>query len=108
MGVLFLLRPQMLRKSLQKKSVKKLKKALFLITIVLSILLIITTWKMQGILSKIVMVLGIIGIFKAFFLLKAKAADKILDWYIKKPIGFFRIAACFYILMGIAILTLGK
>lgn len=107
-GLLFLLKPQMLRSRLQKKSVKKLKKILFLIVLFLSLLLISVAWKSEGLLSKVVMVLGIIGIFKGFFLLKAKAADKILAWYTNQPLIFFRFGACLQIAIGIMILGLHK
>lgn len=107
-GVLFLLKPEMMRNRLQKKSAKKLKKILFFITIFLSMMLISAAWKAHGILSKIVMIIGIIGIFKGFFLLKAKAADKILEWYVKQPVNFFRFGACLQILVGVLILALRK
>lgn len=107
-GVFFLLKPEMLRRKLQKKSGKKLRKILFFITIFLSMLLISAAWKTHGIFSKIVMIMGIIGIFKGFFLLKAKAADKILNWYVKQPLKFFRFGACLQILIGMIILGLRK
>ena len=107
-GIIFFLRPEMFRRRLQKKTVKKLKRYLFLITITLSICLIAAAWKTEGLLSKIIMVLGIIGIFKAFFLLKAKAAEKILQWFVKQPVVFFRFAACLQIIIGIIILRLHR
>ena len=105
-GILFFLRPEMLRKRLQKKTLKKLKKYLFLIVIALSLFLIAAAWKSEGLLSKIVMVLGIIGILKGFFLLKAKAAEKILEWFIKQPLIFFRFCAALQVIIGIIILRL--
>ena len=105
-GTLFFLRPEMLRKRLQKKTLNKLKKYLFLIVITLSLFLIGAAWKSEGLLSKIVMVLGIIGILKGFFLLKAKAAEKILEWFIKQPLTFFRFGASLQIIIGIIILRL--
>jgi len=105
-GIIFLLFPGMLKKRLQKKSIKRVRKFLFLIVISLSFLLIGAAWKSQGALSKLVMVLGILGLFKGFFLLKAKAADKIIEWFINKPIVFFRIWAAAQVLIGFIILKL--
>lgn len=107
-GILFLLRPEMLKKSLKRESLKKVKKILFLIVLVVSFLLIGVAWNSKGPLSKIVMVLGIIGVFKGFFLLKAKAADKIIEWFTNQPLIFFRLGASLYILIGIMILGLQK
>jgi hypothetical protein len=105
-GILFFLKPEMLRRRLQKKTLKNLKKYLFLIVITLSIFLISAAWRSEGLLSKVVMVLGIIGIFKGFFLLKAKAAEKILGWFIKQPSIFFRFGASLQIIIGIIILKM--
>lgn len=107
MGILFLIKPAMLRNKLQKKSFKILKKYLFAIAIILGLFLIGVGLKHQGILSKIIMVLGIIGVLKGFFFIKSKAAEKIVGWVIKQPLSFFRIAASCYILLGILILRLG-
>ena len=105
-GTLFFLKPEMLRKKLQRKTLKKLKKYLFFIIIILSLFLMGAAWKSEGILSKIVMVLGIIGIVKALFLLRAKAAENILEWFIKQPSIFFRLAASLQIIIGIIVLKL--
>jgi len=105
-GIIFLIFPGMLRKRLQKKSIKRIRKFLFLIVISLSLLLISAAWKSQGALAKLVMILGIVGLFKGFFLLKAKAAEKIIEWFIKKPLIFFRIWAAAQVLIGAIILKL--
>ena len=107
-GVVFLLWPGLLRRRLQKKSMKYVRRALFLVTVPLAWFLIVTGLKYEGLLSKVLMVAGIIGIFKAFFLLKAKAAEKIIDWFLKRPAIFFRAAATFQIVLGIIILSLNK
>ncbi|MFC1804430.1 hypothetical protein ACFLZ3_01205 [Candidatus Omnitrophota bacterium] len=107
-GVFFLLKPEALRRRLQKKSYKKLRKYLFAITIVLAVLLITVAWKFEGILSQIVIIIGIIGIIKGFFFLKAKAAEKLLAWYLNRPVNFFRLSALFQIAIGVLVLALRK
>jgi uncharacterized protein YjeT (DUF2065 family) len=107
-GILFLLKPQMLRKRFQKKSLKALKKYLFVIVMFLSILFITAALRTSGILSKILLVLGIVGIFKGFFFLKAKIAGRIIEWYGKQSLAFFRFFASLYILSGLIILWLRK
>ena len=63
-GVIFLLKPQFLRNKFLKKSKKILKRYLFVLAIILGSLLIAAGWKMAGILSKIVIIVGIISIIK--------------------------------------------
>ena len=104
LGVLFLIKPELLRKKLQKKGVKKLKKNLFFMAIVMSLMLITTSFKMSGVWAKIIAILGIIGVFKAIFLLKAKAAEKMIEWSAKQPVNVFRVGGLAYIFIGIIIL----
>lgn len=103
-GILFLVKPEILRKKLQKKGVKKLKKTLFFIAIIVSLALIMTSFKMSGVWAKIIAILGIIGVFKAIFLLKAKAAEKMIEWSAKQPVNVFRAGGLIYIIIGIIIL----
>ena len=72
--------------------------------IFLGILFISAAFKSSGFLSKILMVLGIISIFKGFFFLKAKFAERIITWIAGQPPVFFRFAASVYILIGLIIL----
>lgn len=108
MGILFLLKPELLRKRLQKKSFKKFKKYLFSFLLVLSGLLIAAAWRAEGLLAKVVMIFGIMGIFKAFFFLKAKGAEKFMEWFADKPLILFRFGATFHIVLGTIILALRK
>ncbi|MFH1622637.1 MAG: hypothetical protein ABIA97_05925 [Candidatus Omnitrophota bacterium] len=104
MGILFFLRPQMLRNKLQKKTYRYIRRLLFVVAIFLGILLISAGFKTEGFLSKFLMLLGIIGIIKAVFFIKAKSAEKILNWFLKQPIPFFRFCASVQIAIGVVIL----
>jgi len=106
MGILFVLKPEILRNKLLKKSNKVLRRFLFSLSVVLGILLINISLRYHGILPKIIMVLGVMAILKGFFLFKEKAADKILEWSLSKSIMLFRIGGCFHIVMGVIILNL--
>ena len=105
-GILFLWKPQLLKNRLQKKSLKRLRKYTFLLAIFLGLLLIGVARNFHSLLAKIIMVLGIIGVFKGIFLLKAKTADKLIQWSAARPLIFFRMGACLYILIGVIILAL--
>ncbi len=107
-GVIFFLKPELLRKRLQRKSHKTARKILFSLIIVISSFIITLAFKTQGALSKILGILGIIGIVKGFLLIKGKLADKLLDLYIKQPVGVFRIWAVIQIAIGASILLLNR
>lgn len=108
MGIIFLLKPEFLRKRLQKKSLKKLKKIFFSIALLFGGLILATAFRTHGFLSKFLMVLGILSVFKAFFLLKSKIAEKIIEWLANQPITLFRIGASIHILIAVIILAFSK
>ncbi len=105
-GIIFLLKPEILKRRMQRKSAKKLKKFMFMIAVTLGTLLIVSGWKFPGggVLSKIIIIFGIIGIIKGFFFLKTKAIEKIVEWYSQKPLIFYRISASVHVLIGVVIL----
>ena len=88
-GVLFLIKPNSLKTKLHKKGVKKVKKILFSVAVVLGVSLIVASFKMQGVFSKIIMVAGIIAIVKGVLFLKAKFAEKLLNWITNQPLIIF-------------------
>ncbi len=103
-GILFLWKPEWLRNRLKKKSVKTVRRFLFSLILCVSVLLIKGAWGVPGILAKIILVLGMIGIMKAFYLLKAKTASVIIDWFVNQPAVFFRIAAAVHLIIGVVLL----
>lgn len=103
-GILILVKPEILRKKLQTKGIKKLKKNLFLLTLFLSITLIIASLKASGLLPKVLLILGIIGIFKAFIFLKSKASDKLIAFSANLSLSVYRAGGAFYIILGLSII----
>ncbi len=106
MGILLVLKPEILKKRLQKQAFKKIKKYILALTIVLSVLLIKVALASQGVLAKVILIFGIFGIIKVFFFLKAGAMEKMTEWFADKPLIFFRLGACVHIIIGILILNL--
>lgn len=106
MGLLFLLKPEILKKRLLKKGYKKMRMFLLSLSVLLGVMMITTAAKFQGLVPKMVMVLGVIAILKGFFLLKSKAADKMIEWSNRQPLILCRVGAFVHILIGIAILNL--
>jgi len=103
-GILILIKPEILRKKLQTKGSKKLKKNLFLLTLFLSITLIMASFKASGLLPKILLVLGIMGIFKAFIFLKSKASDKLIAFASSLSLTVYRVGGALYIAIGLSIM----
>lgn len=104
-GVLFLLKPDILKNRLKKKGLRKVKRILFSIATAGGIFLIIASGKMDGVLAKIMAILGIVAIIKGVFLLKSKLSEKLLDWAGKQSLVYFRILSLLYILIGVVILS---
>lgn len=108
MGIFFLWKPEILKKKLNRKSLRKIRKYLFVLAVILGILLIKAGWGYEGALAKIIVILGILAIFKGFFLLKSEITGRMMEWWGQKPLIFFRFGACVYIIIGIMILHLGR
>ena len=103
-GVLFLVKPQILKNRLQKKSVKQLKRIFFALAIFFGILFLTAGFKAEGFLSKLLVIFGIIAFIKTVFFIKGKAADKMIAWLSSQPLKFFRIYAVIYIILGLVFL----
>jgi len=106
LGILILIKPEILRKKLQTKGNKKLKKNLFLLTLFLSLTLIIAALKADGILVKVLLVFGVLGIFKAFIFLKSKASDKLIAFSANLSLSVYRVGGAFYIILGLIMMKL--
>ena len=83
-----------------------MRKYLFIIILFIAIYFIKIAFRAEGIPSKILFILGIIGIAKALLLLKAKASEKIIDWLARQPLIVYRIIASLQIAVGIIILKI--
>ena len=103
-GVIFLIWPNFLKKRLQKKSYKIIRRYLFVVGIFLSVMLISVGLKATGAISKIILVIGLIALIKAVFLVKAKAAEKLVEFFIKQSLIMFRFWALVQIAIGVLIL----
>jgi len=106
MGTLFILRPQLLKNRILKKSYRTLRKYLFALSVFLGILLVKVSFEYEGLLSRVILVIGVIAILKGFFIIKSKMADKMSEWFSNQRLIVFRIGAVVHILIGLALLNL--
>ena len=101
LGVFFFIKPGFFREKLKKKIYKRARYYLFGIGLALSWYFIGIGIKFHGIIAKLIMVLGIIGTFKAVFFLKGKAYEKLVEFMSSKPDWVFRAIAVGYIGTGL-------
>ena len=106
MGTMLLLQPEKMRSKFRKVSLQKLRQYFFVLALIIGLLLIKATWGLEGFLAKLFLIVGFIAIAKAVYLLKAKSADKLLQWWLDKDINFFRTSAIIQIVVGGLLLSL--
>ncbi len=105
LGIFFFLRPAFFKKIVERKSIKKTRKLLFILATSVGTLFIYASWRMKGFLPKFIMGLGVVSIIKGFFFLRGKISGKLLDWFSRKPLIYFKFLSLIYIVMGLLILV---
>ena len=108
MGVLYLIKPQLLQWRLSKKTSRKVRRFLLLLTFFLVFSLGGVFLKLNGFWPKAILFLGILGVFRIIFALRAKTSKKLIEWLAKQSLVFFRIFALIYIGIGLVMLNLFK
>ena len=103
-GIWFLFKPEVLKARLQKKSLKQMKKIFVPIAVFLGLWLIVVGFGSAGIFAKFLMLLGIVALIKSALLLKTNVADKIIEWYGRQSLAFYRLCACCHIILAVVIL----
>lgn len=105
-GLVFVAKPEMLRRRMKKKGLRKLRRYLLAIVASAGILLISAGWQLDGAPAKIFTVVGVLFLVKGAFLLKAKSADIITTRLMKVPTLYLRLFAVGQIILGIVIIML--
>ena len=105
-GILFFLKPVWLRNKLKKRSLKTIRRLIFALAFAVGILLVNATWGLPGWLPKGVFIIGIIAILKAVFFLKAQSAARVVEWFLSRPVRYFRFFAVGQIVFGALVLTI--
>ncbi len=104
LGLLWIARPRILKNRLQKKMDRKLRRVVFGFVLVFGFLMIGSVITAEGLLPKIIGLIGIIITIKAILLFTSKASEKIINWLAGKPLIFFRIWAVFILAIGLALM----
>ena len=103
LGLLWLIKPGILRNRLKKKMNRKIKWAVYGFIALLALTLIGSIIKAPGILLKIIGFIGIIIVIKGILLVTSKTSEKMLDWWAKRPLMFFRVWALFIFAVGLVL-----
>ena len=100
-GVLWLIKPEILRNRLKKKMNRKIKWTIYGFILAFSVILIRSAFKVDGFLMKLVAIIGMVVAIRIIAALTSKASEKVLAWWGNKPLIFFRVWALFVILFGL-------
>ena len=101
LGTLWLVKPEMLRKRLIKKSNRKMRWMVYGFIIVFVFSLLGMVFKAQWLWLKVGGIVGIFFAVKAVLGLVAKATGKVTGFWEDKPLTFFRIWGLVLLLCGV-------
>lgn len=104
LGLLWTVRPQMLRKRLIKKMSRKMQWAVYGFVLVLIFSLLGVVIKAQGFFLKITGLIGIFIAVKGIFLFKFKISEKILGLWVEKSLLFFRVWGIVVLISGMLLI----
>jgi len=100
-GLLWLVKPEILKNRLKKKMNRKLRLAIFGFVVAFGFLIIGAVFKIPGVLPKIAGIIGLIIAIKGILVITSKASERMLEWLGGKPIIFFRVWAAFILATGL-------
>lgn len=107
-GLIGFLFPDFCRRTVEKKGMKKIRRILFGIALFLSIALIGAAWELEGMLKWILMIVGVIGVFKAMALIKGKLGERLVQWLTTLSPMTFRMIALVHIAFGVCLYLIGS
>ena len=107
LGIWWMMRPQGLKKRFRKKIKRARRRFLFSLIIIAAGLFLSAARYTHGILAVIFLLIGIGSIIKALFFLTSKAGDKLIDWWLERPLWMWRAWAGTFALIGILFYRIG-
>ena len=101
LGVLWAVKPALLRDYLKRKISRKVKWIVYGFLLVFGMLMIGSVIKAPGILAKVVGIVGIVLVIKVIVLMMSKTSEKLWEWWLKQPLIVFRLQAIVLIVVGV-------
>ena len=103
-GGIWSIKPTLLQRFIQKKSLKKIRRILFWLLLFFGAYCVSIAISLKGLVSKFgVFLLGIFIIIRGFSFLKAKISEKVVQKLSAVPLSRFRIFACLLLCMGVVL-----
>lgn len=106
LGLIGLVKPEMLKNRLKKKMGRTLRRTMYGAVLILGLSLIGSVIKIPGILSKVIGLIGLIIAIRAVILFTSKTSGQLIDKLVNRPLQFFRIWALFILITGLALVFL--
>lgn len=100
LGILWVIKPEMLKNRLGRKMDRKLRRMTFIFVVFFGLMILGSVIKAEGLVPKIIGLIGIIITIKGILLVTSKTSEKLISWWAERSLVFFRI-------WGIIILTTG-
>lgn len=100
LGLWWLIKPDALKRRLQRKMSRKVRWTVFGFLFIFGIMMTGSVFKAPGILPKVIGIIGLIIAIRAVMFITSKASERILSWWAERPVIVFR-------LWGLAVLGMG-
>lgn len=104
LGLLWVIRPDILKRRLQKKMNRRMRRIVFVFIIMFGFLLIGSVLKAPGLIAKIVGIAGMVVAIKGIVLLTNRTNEKVFQWWSERPIVYFRIWGGFVLATGVLLM----
>lgn len=104
LGLWWIIRPQALKRRMQRKMNRKIRWIVFGFMIVLGFMMVGSVIRAEGLLAKIVGVAGLAISIKAIMFITSKTSGKMLEWLGERSLKFFRIWAAAILAIGFALI----
>jgi hypothetical protein len=103
-GVWWFIYPQRFKSRMQKKMTRRMRRSVFGASIALGVLMAGSAFSVPGFLPKIIGLLGMVIAIKAIILVTSKTSERVFEWWVGRPLIFFRMCALFLVLTGLALM----
>jgi len=103
-GLLWTVKPEMLRNRLKRKINRKVRWIVFGFILVFGIMMMGSIFKTSGLLSKIVGIIGMIIAIRVIMLLTSKTSEKVFEWMARRTVRSFRIGAFLIFVIGVMLM----
>ncbi|MBN1871745.1 MAG: hypothetical protein JW800_04140 [Candidatus Omnitrophica bacterium] len=99
-GIVWLIRPDILKNRLKRKMSRRIRWTIYGFLFFFGLIMIGSLIKAEGLLPKIIGILGVILVIKSTLLFLSKTSDRLWKWWAEQPLMIFRLQALIIIIVG--------